>query len=323
MRLAHPLLLLLLIVAVAPPLFGFDNDKLVPEYMIVKNERDPGLTTDEAVFIFTFNNIPASSSIKAACNRKQKTVVTDAQGKYMHKTKPGQYTFQLFYNEEYFEIYTENITIEPGYKIEIDINFQPSVYPVIVEKPVIYCYPAKKTPIHIDLALQGDLLFTYPAYKNGWDFMADTNGTIYTNGKSFKYLFWEGETKINTQTIHWNEGSIVATTDLLPFLENSLTQMGMNSREQQDFITYWYPQMMKNEKNYVHFVFNEEYNDFAEMHIDPKPDHMLRVYMLCANASDAKNVSLTNQPIPVLKREGFTLVEWGGSELPEMPVHAF
>jgi hypothetical protein len=59
------------------------------------------------------------------------------------------------------------------------------------------------------------------------------------------------------------------------------------------------------------------------MDINPKPDHLLRVYMLWADASNEKEISLKKQEIPTLKREGFTLVEWGGSMLPEMPLTPF
>jgi hypothetical protein len=315
----NKLALLLLLLLVPVTLLAGKTDELIPEYQIVKNERDQSLSTKEAVFIFTFTNLPGSSKITASCNSLQKTITTTAENKFTFKTKPGKYKFQLFYTNEYFEIYTDNIKIEPGFRIEIDVNFQSSLYPVIMDKPVIYCYPKEKTSIHIDLGLKGNMLFTYPLYKNGWDFVAEPNGTITTNEKQFKYLFWEGETNINYASTKFNEGSIVENVNLLMFLETSLTQMGMNSNEQQDFITYWFPLMQKNEKNYIHFVFNEDYNEYASMNIFPKPDNSLRVYMLWCDAGNEKNPSLQKQEIPSLKREGFTLVEWGGSMLSEIP----
>jgi len=324
MHIAPKYLLLLFIILSCKTIYAFEGDeKSVPEYMIVKNEKDPSLKKQEAVFEFTFTNIPPSSNITAASNGLQKQITTNNQKKYTYKTKPGSYQFQLFYTLEYFEIYTDTIKIEPGYKIEIEVNFQSSVYPVIMDKPVIYCYPKEKTNIHIELGLKGDMLFTYPTYNNGWDVIAHPDGTMYSCEIPFRYLFWEGETKINYTTTRWNEGSIVDKNELLPFLENSLTQMGMNSQEQQDFITYWYPLMAKNEKNYVHFVFNEEYDEYASIKITPVPDNMLRVYMLWTSVTDINENQLEKQKIPGLKRDGFTLVEWGGSELPQLPMLAF
>jgi len=323
MKLINKYSALVLMILIPSTIFAGKTDEIIPEYQIIKNERDPSVQSKEAVFVFTFTNIPASSKITASCNSLQKLITTSPEKTYTLKTTPGKYKFQLFYNNEFFEISTDSIKIEPGYRMEIDVYFLSSLYPVIMDKPVIYCYPQKKTAIHIDLGLKGDLLFTYPPYKNGWDFMAEANGTITANEKQFKYLFWEGETQINYATIQWNKGSIVEKENLLSFFEKSLAQMGMNSNEQQDFIIYWYPLMQKNEKNYIHFVFNEDYNEYASMNINPKPDNSLRVYMLWSDASMVKNLSLETQEIPSLKREGFTLVEWGGSQLPEMPLEVF
>jgi hypothetical protein len=301
-------------------LFAGKTDELIPDYQITKNEKDASLSSKEAVFVFTFKSIPASSKIKASCNSKEKEITTNTEGKYIFKTVPGKYKFQLFYTNEYFEIYTDSIKIEPGFRIEIDVNFMSSLYPVIMDKPVIYCYPKEKTNIHIDLGLKGNMLFTYPTYNKGWDFTAEPNGTIHSNGKQFNYLFWEGETTINYATTNWNEGSIVAQEDLLTFLENSLTQMGMNTHEQQDFITYWYPLMQKNKRNYIHFVFNNDYDEYATMNITPKPDNVLRVYMLWSDASGITRSEVVDQKIPQLKREGFALVEWGGSQMSGYPL---
>ncbi len=323
MQLAPKFILPILCIIFSSSLFASGDEKLIPEYMIVKNEKDPSLKTNEAVFVFIFNDIPISSEIRASSNHQQKLINTDSQGKYTYKTTPGKYIFQLFYNSEYFEIYTDTIKIRPGFRIEIEVNFQSSVYPVIMDKPVIYCYPKERTDIHIELGLQGKMLFTYPMYNQGWDITAYPDGTISANDIPYKYLFWEGETKINYQTTSWNEGSIVSKYELLSFMETSLIQMGMTSTEQQDFITYWYPLMAKNEKNYIHFVFNDEYNEYATININPVPDNMLRVYMLWMDATSVNESLLEKQKIPALKREGFTLVEWGGSELPYQPTFAF
>jgi hypothetical protein len=78
--------------------------------------------------------------------------------------------------------------------------------------------------------------------------------------------------------------------------------------------------MCKNEKNYVHFIFNEEYNEYANISITPKPDHMFRVFMLWTNAEAMNEIQLKEQVIPTFKHEGFTVVEWGGSQLENLPI---
>ncbi len=294
--------------------------ELIPSYEITKNEADKSLTPKEALFVFTFKNISWPAKIKGACNGVQKTISTSSKGEYSLKTIPGKYIFQFYYNEEFYEIYTDSIKIEPGYRIEININFESSLYPAIMDKPVIYAYAPASTAVHIQLDLKGELLFTYPQYINGWDFTTGSQGTIQMENHEYKYLFWEGTTDINSNKTDWNEGFVVERKNLLLFLEKVLGQMGLSSMEQQDYITYWYPLMNKNEKNYVHFLFNEEYNEYASISVTPKPDNMFRVYMLWANAEGMEEIKLKDQVIPSFKHEGFTLVEWGGSQLTHIPL---
>ena len=299
--------------------YAMGNDRKHVDYQITKNIVDNSLSNTEALFVFTFKNVSEGffiqSNIKASCNGIEKNIKPDLKGQYSLKLVPGKYTFQFFYNEDFYEIQTDSIKIEPAHRIEITVNFESSYFPVQMRKPVIYVYPQQTTPVNIKLDLKGEFIFTYPQYNNGWSFTADPNGTIHMNNKEYQYLFWDGNTNINAHEISWNEGFVVNTNELLGFLENKLTVMGLNSKEQQDFITYWYPLMSVNKKNYIHFVFNEDYNQYANISVTPKPDNMFRVYMIWANADEIKDIKITEQNIPSLKREGFTIVEWGGSQI--------
>ena len=97
--------------------------------------------------------------------------------------------------------------------------------------------------------------------------------------------------------------------------ESKLQFMGLNSQEIEDYITYWCPIMQVNEKSFIHFIFNEEYDKYATMSIDPKPDHLFRVNMLW---SKSKDTQVKEQKIESFKRSGFTVVEWGGTEIPNL-----
>jgi hypothetical protein len=300
--------------------YAKNGDEILPMYSITENAMDNALGTHEALFIFRFKYIPLPAKIKGACNKIKKKITISSTGEYTLKTVPGKYIFQFYYNEEFYEIYTDSIEIKPGYRIEIDVNFMSSIYPIYADKPVIYAYAPESTKVNLHLDVKGEMRFTYPVYNKGWEFSADPNGTIHMDGKEYKYLFWEGSTHINIAKINWTEGSLVATNNLLNFLEKTLTTMGLSTSEQQDYITYWYPLMCKNEKNYVHFLFNEEYNEYANISITPKPDHMFRVFMLWTNADSMNEIQLKEQVIPTFKHEGFTVVEWGGSQLESLPI---
>lgn len=299
------------------------EDKTPLDYVITKNEVDNSLSKTEALFVFTFKIDPEGTLvqqvIKGGCNGITKDINPDSKGKNSLKVTPGKYFFQFFLTSDYFEVQTDSITIEPGHRIEITVNFQSSTLPVISFKPVIYVYPKESTSIHIQLDLKGEFLFTYPAYNSGWNFTADPNGTIHMNNKEYKYLFWDGTTNINAANVKWDEGFIVDRENLLSFLEEKLTQMGLTNSEQQDYITFWYPLMSKNESNYIHFLFNEEYDNYAHLTVTPKPDRIFRVYMMWGNAENMGNAKLNPQSILSFEREGFTLVEWGGAQLPEIP----
>lgn len=184
-------------------------------------------------------------------------------------------------------------------------------------KPIIYFYPEKKQQIEAKLELNGKLNFTYPKYKDGWYFTASPNGNITLDNKSYNYLFWEGTVSAENSTFNQKEGFIVSSDTLLLFFERTLSKLGLSSQEQQDFITYWYPLMIKNSTNYIHFIFNEEYNQIATLNVKPKPDNMIRLFMFWKNIDNHNNTNITKQSLPHYNRNGFTIVEWGGAEIPE------
>ncbi|MBC7863094.1 MAG: hypothetical protein IAF38_08975 [Bacteroidia bacterium] len=303
----------------------FSRESL-PIYSVVSDKAESTLKKTEALFVFRFSLHPGykvdekteikTGAIKISYNGKNLDLQRDKEGKISVTVKPGKYLFKVFYNENYSEITTDSISIKGGYRKEIELNFMSARYPVIAEKPVIYVYPKEKTDVTIQLDLKGTLGFTYPEYKNKWSFTANTDGTILMGDKKFNYLFWEGETGIEKKAIDNSEGFIVGKNELVDFLEKKLSEMGLNSKESADFITYWAPQMAANEKNYVHFLFNAECDEYAQLNIEPKPEQVFRVFMLWSKAEGTNAKALTEQKMPVFNRNGLSVLEWGGAKLP-------
>ncbi len=62
-------------------------------------------------------------------------------------------------------------------------------------------------------------------------------------------------------------------------MEQSLSRLGLNELEQNDFISYWLPKLQANEESFVHFA-AEQYTDRARLTVSPQPDSVLRVQML-------------------------------------------
>lgn len=232
--------------------------------------------------------------------------------------------------EKVIEALLEETFIEPyecgyalgidGYKIEgaqtlLDGGVRDGCYINIIScgvaKPVIYLYPQQKTEVTVSMNNSNLITVSYPEYSNGWKITANPDGTIKdeTNGSEYSYLFWEAVGKI----YDLESGYVVKKADLLNFLKEKLSGYGLLPKEYNEFIVYWYPILLRNECNAITF-FCEEYEKDFELHIDPKPDRVFRIYMLYRKVDENENIPLPNEPLPVT-REGFTVVEWGGQKI--------
>ena len=174
-------------------------------------------------------------------------------------------------------------------------------------KPVIYLYPEKEQEVNVKLDLDGKFTFTYPEYNNGWNVTAKPDGTIISDGKEYSYLFWEG--LMPTFKPDFKEGFVVKGSDSAEFLRETLSQMGLTPKEYNEFIVYWAPKLQENEYNKIYFA-EHDYTDEAKLEINPKPDSILRVFMVYEKADE--NTVLPKQEIKPFERKGFTVVEWGG-----------
>jgi len=108
------------------------------------------------------------------------------------------------------------------------------------------------------------------------------------------------------------KGFCVKGEDTAAFLEDALEKLGLNRKKANEFIVYWLPLMEQNPYNIISFQ-TDIYTDTAELQIDPAPDTMIRVFMTF-KASDYM-IRLLPQKLTALERSGFTVVEWGGTEL--------
>ncbi|MBO5042725.1 MAG: hypothetical protein J6D87_07155 [Clostridia bacterium] len=178
-------------------------------------------------------------------------------------------------------------------------------------KPVIYLYPETPTEISVALTLDGRLTCTYPDYSKGWDnFTAHPDGTlIFPDGKEYYCLYWEG-----IQAAEWDfsQGFCVKGEDTAAFLEWALAEQGLTAREANEFIIYWLPLMQENPYNVISFQ-TDSYTDGAVLEITPTPDSLLRVMMAYYPSDEA--VEIAPQKLEGFERDGFTVVEWGGSQV--------
>ena len=207
-----------------------------------------------------------------------------------------------YYDEQNNKIETDLLSISiSDFELEEGVAY----------KPVIYLYPEVETEVSVKLQLDGKLTCTYPAYNTGWKVTAAPDGTLTdAKGQIYNYLYWEGET--NAQ---WDltQGFCVKGEDTAAFLEDALAKLGLNRKEANEFIVYWLPLMEQNPYNIISFQ-TDTYTDAAQLQIAPTPDTLIRVFMAW-RAADAFT-ELEEQELTAPERTGFTVVEWGGTQLP-------
>ena len=181
---------------------------------------------------------------------------------------------------------------------------------VTSDKPVIYLYPEEETAVEVTLDYNGALTCTYPEYNNGWRITASPDGTLRDEkGQEYNYLYWEGISDIE---FDFSKGFCVKGEDTAEFLENALSKLGLTRREANEFIVYWLPLMEQNPYNIISFQ-TDAYTENAVLNVTPTPDTVLRVYMAW-KALDTP-VNIEPQELIAPERVGFTVVEWGGSEV--------
>lgn len=247
--------------------------------------------------------------------------VTDDSG-YYQITIPATDTTVFFYHEKYNEIICWSYPFTSGHIVTMNFFTNEKAGEGIiyeVEKPVIYLYPEKTTNVSINLDEDLDLSFTYPIYNDQWDVVAYPNGQLEIDGIDYPYLFWEStkNQESDASKIAVNPGYYIKTDTCIKFLENTLALLGLNERESTDFITYWGPRIQGYPYAVLEFYIDDScISEMGNHKIKPEPDNMRRVYIILKGSH--KNLTKIRLKTPVFdsfNRSGFTVIEWGGSEI--------
>ena len=229
----------------------------------------------------------------------------DINIKFKYKGKCGSCAPQYMY---YLLKVNKNITYATV-NIESDMTNNPGCDPNVSYKPLIYLYPEKETNVEINLGKKEMLTTTYPKYVDGWKVVAKPNGELVDkNGKTYYGLYWEG---LNDIKDNYEDGFVVEKENITSFLEEKLTILGLNERESNEFIIYWLPILEKNEYNLIRFADMDVINEQMPLNITPKPDTIIRILMLYKSIEN--KIDIKEQKLETPVRDGFTVVEWGGS----------
>lgn len=309
------------------PLSGEGRKNVISGLIVLSSERDSLLDTNHAVFELHFDPSLLSDSrdIELSCNGVIERFTLDSTLTKTIFVSPGNYSFFVKVRSKlYLDIQRQQIDIQPGYHTKVAVHLRRMIKhttqgqdePIIhYRKPVIYLYPQQDQEVNVQLQPKGDFTFTYPVYENGWKGTAHPDGSITVDGNTYPYLFWEGKGDGFPQLRDYDNGFVVQRSEVTTFLEEQLTEMGLNTKEQTDFITYWGPIMAQAPRGYAQFVFNQQYDAIAALDIQPTPQHVFRVYLLWTPIHDNLKLHPKPQQLEHIDRTGFYAIEWGGSEL--------
>lgn len=207
-------------------------------------------------------------------------------------------------------IVASSIIINNIISVKIDDNTK---Y-ITADKPIIYIYPEEETEVTVELGRKENLTCTYPIYEDKWKVIAKSDGTLIDDktGRTYYALYWEG---INSKKYgnKLENGFVVKGEDTIKFLEEKLAILGLNERETEEFIVYWLPKMQNNRYNYIRFQTMEEIDKNMPLEITPEPETLIRVMMEWKELN--KYIEVEEQQLEKVERKGYTVVEWGGTEI--------
>lgn len=181
------------------------------------------------------------------------------------------------------------------------------------DKPIIYLYPTQETKVSVKLPLKEQITCSYPKYIDGWDVIAEPSGNLIDleTKRNLYALYYES---INTMDFQVSEdGFVVKGEEVAKFLEEKLSILGLTEKEAEEFIVYWLPKLESNKYNYIRFATLDEINENMPLEINPTPDTIIRVLMTFKKLDNP--IEIKEQKLVAPKRNGFVVVEWGGTEI--------
>lgn len=214
---------------------------------------------------------------------------------------------------------------EKTYQKEIKIAYTAEEYENIVkyestsnrtdmtfDKPILYIYPKEETKVNVKILNDSLITTSYPRYNKEWNVIAKPDGTLkdLETNRSYYGLYYEAK---NHYTTIQNEGFVVEGNKSIEFLEEKLEILGLNEREIDEFIIYWLPKLERSNYNYIRFETEEEINNYVPLQVTPRPDTTIRILMDFKPLT--QKIEVKEQELTPKKRNGYTIVEWGGSEI--------
>lgn len=276
----------------------------VLEYQYVGPSRE--LAKCENYQVYMLKDLTPGSKNELLLNSKKSSFDV-----YLGEEKIKEYSYLEFVSP--YSSKTVKISDIQEEKLEVILESD-----MVVKKPAIYLYPKEQSKILIQHHFKGNILTTYPAYKDNWTVIAQPDGKLLNvkDNRWYNYLFWDGTYAFPNEHYQFKSGFYVKKEEYVSFLQEKLAAIGLNENEINDFLVYWLPVMNKYKNSFVHFRINDNIDGSSALETKPAADTIIRVFMEFSGVDDSKDIlQLPEQSLPAFSRKGFTLVEWGGAEI--------
>lgn len=308
-----------LLFCIAISVYGRANESYrMAHYSLVYDSLDQSIPEDSAVFYFdlkSLNPYLRDSRLIYAVDNGENQFYDYKDGDTLRiTTTPGTHSFQFYAGSNYEESPVISLEIEAQHRQMYQLFFQQTNIQMHVRKPVMYFYPEQTIDLKVDVNPVGEFTFTYPPIEKGWNFSCTPDGLLNDGKTNYRYLFWESQQPGKESLIDRTKGAVVSGNEVVAYLDETMQKFGMNSTERADLITYWGPILQTKSNLYIYLLFNDVCDAFASLEISPKPDQIARFYVLWSEVPEDYTPSLEPQEVPVMNREGFTVLEWGGAE---------
>ncbi|XOV67359.1 MAG: hypothetical protein ACFHU9_17220 [Fluviicola sp.] len=295
-----------------------EEKRIAASFIFEKTEPATHLSGDDGLYHFKFSDLDPedqSATITLSCDSGENEFIQLKKGAFEYKAPEGSHQFTIYVNDNYFEVYSHNLPLTKKEKHFYSIRtIRTNGLQIEVDKPVIYLYPETTSTFEITVEPTGEMQFTYPEYTEKWTGTMHPKGKLEMRGEQFNYLFWESKQEMDALNPQETAGFIVTGKEIKNFLEEKLNTVGFTASERADFITYWGPQIQQHDQVYITFHQDSECDQFAALNISPTPDNLHRFYMSWG-AYDRAHIP-NPQHLTPMNREGFTVLEWGGQEVP-------
>lgn len=173
-------------------------------------------------------------------------------------------------------------------------------------KPVVYLYPTKTT--NFSVRVGANVTESDPLYQGIWKGIANPDGSLVVDGKTYPNLFWEGKGIGEYPKVDF--GKVIPSSQVQEVITADLKSMSLNNQEISDFLAFWLDKMPQTPYTRLSWLTNNELDKLAPLSINPKPDSVIRVFLDFSGLNTKAQIN--SQVLPQFKRSGFTAVEWGG-----------